>query len=150
METKERQQAIEGAMTHLLSLLHMEQGEAAIVMCNTEDGITVAMAGKDNSLYSLYINATLKDGRLQKSHHMLDLFIKSADTKFPTDGARWRIASVWHDARAEVPERHRPVLAAHASGLSSVNMLGPGTRSCPAKWARWAYVDDLLPEPTNH
>ena len=58
-------------------------------------------------------------------------------------------AAVWHDARKEVPEKCKPVLTerktGRKSGIFSVNV-SAGMESCPLSWARWAYIDDLLPE----
>ena len=55
-------------------------------------------------------------------------------------------AAVWHDARKEVPEKYKPILTERSkSGIFSVNM-SAGMVSCPLSWARWAYIDDLLPE----
>lgn len=65
------------------------------------------------------------------------------------NGAHWRINAVWHDARKEVPEKCKPVLTERKterkSGIFSVNV-SAGMESCPLSWARWAYIDDLLPE----
>lgn len=60
--------------------------------------------------------------------------------------AQWRINAVWHDARKEVPEKCKPVLTERSkSGIFSVNV-SAGMESYPLSWARWAYIDDLLPE----
>ncbi len=59
-------------------------------------------------------------------------------------GAQWRINAVWHDARKEVPEKCKPILTERKSGIFSVNV-SAGMESCPLSWARWAYIDDLLP-----
>lgn len=62
------------------------------------------------------------------------------------DGARWRINSVWHDARNEIPEEFKPILAERDNLTFSVNMAGRNMASCPAHWVRWAYIADLLPD----
>ena len=54
-------------------------------------------------------------------------------------------AAVWHDARKEVPEKCKPVLTELKAGIFYVNV-SAGMESCPLSWARWAYIDDLLPE----
>ena len=60
-------------------------------------------------------------------------------------GAEWRINSVWHDAKTDVPEAHFPVLVEDYLGDSEVSMLAP-KEECPKSWVRWAYIDDLLPK----
>ena len=62
-----------------------------------------------------------------------------------SDGAHWRINSVWHEANKEIPIPFRPILVEHDDGRFSVNMVGGNMKSCPLAWARWAYIDDLLP-----
>ena len=62
------------------------------------------------------------------------------------DGARWRIDSAWHEANKEIPIPFRHILVEHDDGRFSVNMVGGNMKSCPLAWARWAYIDDLLPE----
>lgn len=61
-------------------------------------------------------------------------------------GAQWRINSVWHDARKEVPEIFKSILVERDDFTFSVNMVGGNMTSCPLHWVRWAYVSDLLPE----
>ena len=61
-------------------------------------------------------------------------------------GAEWRINSVWHDARKDVPEEFIPILVERDDFTFSVNMVGGYMTSCPLHWVRWAYVIDLLPE----
>ena len=56
-------------------------------------------------------------------------------------GAEWRINSVWHDARKDIP-----ILVERDDFTFSVNMVGGNMTSCPLHWVRWAYVIDLLPE----
>ncbi len=63
-----------------------------------------------------------------------------------SDGAQWRIAAVWHDARKEVPEKCKPILTERKSGIFSVNISGGNMESCPLSWARWAYISDLIPD----
>ena len=62
------------------------------------------------------------------------------------DGAQWRINSVWHDARKDIPEEFIPILVERDDFTFSVNMVGGNMASCPLHWVRWAYVSDLLPE----
>ena len=61
-------------------------------------------------------------------------------------GSQWRINSVWHDARKDVPEEFIPILVERDDFTFSVNMVGGNMASCPLHWVRWAYVIDLLPE----
>ena len=61
-------------------------------------------------------------------------------------GAQWRINSVWHDARKDIPEEFIPILVERDDFTFSVNMVGGNMASCPLHWVRWAYVIDLLPE----
>lgn len=61
-------------------------------------------------------------------------------------GAQWRINSVWHDARKDVPQEFIPILVERDDFTFSVNMVGGNMTSCPLHWVHWAYVIDLLPE----
>ena len=54
-------------------------------------------------------------------------------------------AAVWHDARKEVPEKYKLILTERKGRIFSVKA-SAGMESCPLSWARWAYIDDLLPE----
>lgn len=60
------------------------------------------------------------------------------------DAAEWRINSVWHDARTDVPEAYFPILVEDNLDDCEVNMLAQ-EEECPKNWMRWAYIDDLLP-----
>ena len=57
-------------------------------------------------------------------------------------GAEWRINSVWHDARTDVPEAYFPVLVEDDLEDFEVSMLAL-VEECPKNWRRWAYIDDL-------
>ena len=59
-------------------------------------------------------------------------------------GASWRINSVWHDARTDVPEAYFPILVEDNLDDCEVNMLAQ-EEECPKNWMRWAYINDLLP-----
>lgn len=59
---------------------------------------------------------------------------------------KWRINSVWHDARKDVPKEFIPILVERDDFTFSVNMVGGNMTSCPLHWVHWAYVIDLLPE----
>ncbi len=61
------------------------------------------------------------------------------------NGARWRINSVWHDAKTEIPDAYMIVLVMNKTTGFSVNAL-PNGGKCPKNWVRWAYVSDLLPD----
>ena len=60
-------------------------------------------------------------------------------------GVIWRINSVWHDARHEVPTAFRSILVEQDDLSYSVNMVGGNMQSCPMAWEKFAYIDDLLP-----
>jgi hypothetical protein len=59
-------------------------------------------------------------------------------------GANWRINSVWHDARKDVPEAYFQVLVEDDLDDFEVCMLAK-EEECPKNWVRWAYVKDLIP-----
>lgn len=65
------------------------------------------------------------------------------------EGARFRMNSVWNNAREKVPDNFIPMLVERKSNLFSVNMVGGNMESCPSDWVRWAYIIDLLPERTG-
>ena len=76
------------------------------------------------------------------------------------DGARWRINSVWHKARNELPEYDKLVLAeyetngikdyvfSHRSDTPYVKTNGQGFAFYieGVRITRWAYLADLLPD----
>lgn len=62
------------------------------------------------------------------------------------EGAKFRINSVWNNAREKVPDNFIPVLVERENFSFSVNMVGGNMKSCPSSWIRWAYIKDLLPE----
>lgn len=66
------------------------------------------------------------------------------------DGARWRINSVWHDCKEELPDRENEWI------LLEMRIDG-GLIYLPVRWIndgkgakesmiRWAYIADLLPD----
>lgn len=59
------------------------------------------------------------------------------------DGANWRINSIWHSARKDVPEAYFQVLVEDDLEDFEVCMLAQ--EECPQNWVRWAYVKDLIP-----
>ena len=85
--------------------------------------------------YAATANPSYFNGDFDK-HSIADAFER---------GAHWRINSVWHEANKEIPIPFRPILVEHDDGRFSVNMVGGNMKSCPLAWARWAYIDDLLP-----
>ncbi len=89
-------------------------------------------------------NYTLNDKEGAKDIYELNVKEEIASTAFVV-GAHWRINSVWHEANKEIPIPFRPILVEHDDGRFSVNMVGGNMKSCPLAWARWAYIDDLLP-----
>ena len=66
--------------------------------------------------------------------------------EFYTAGAQWRINSVWHDAKKEVPEPFRPLLLAYEDGTFIGKPKGSLLEMCPSEWKIWAYIRDLLPD----
>lgn len=85
------------------------------------------------------------DARLDEPDNEWDGIFNSGYSRGFRDGAEWRINSVWHEANKEIPIPFRPILVEHDDGKFSVNMVGGNMKSCPLAWARWAYIDDLLP-----
>ena len=60
-----------------------------------------------------------------------------------TDGAKWRINSVWHDPE-EIPDIVKLLLVEHEDGHCGMSILYTKKASREG-WKRWAYVKDLLP-----
>ena len=60
-----------------------------------------------------------------------------------TDGAKWRINSVWHDPK-EIPDIAKPLLVEHVGGVYSISIIYEIDAN-RRTWKRWAYVKDLLP-----
>lgn len=73
-------------------------------------------------------------------------FVSNAIAEACERGAKWRINSVWHDARKDVPEKFISILVERDDFTFSVNMVCGNMTSCPLHWVHWAYVIDLLPE----
>ena len=63
------------------------------------------------------------------------------------DGARWRINSVWHDAR-EKPNKNQLILFEHRQeyGKGYSVTFGDNYEIIKSVLIRWAYIDDLLPD----
>lgn len=61
------------------------------------------------------------------------------------DGANWRINSVWHDARTEIPQENRFILVIHDDDNCTVRKLRGEISYCLLTWVRWAYIEDLIP-----
>lgn len=60
-------------------------------------------------------------------------------------GADWRINSVWHDARTEIPQENRFILVIHDDDNCTVRKLRGEISYCLLTWVRWAYIEDLIP-----
>ena len=76
-----------------------------------------------------------------------DVFVDEREiTRTVGNVLKWRINSVWHDARKDVPKEFIPILVERGDFTFSVNMVGGNMTSCPLRWVHWAYVIDLLPE----
>lgn len=60
-------------------------------------------------------------------------------------GANWRINSVWHDARTEIPQENRFILVIHDDDNCTVRKLRGEISYCSLTWVRWAYIEDLIP-----
>lgn len=60
------------------------------------------------------------------------------------DGARWRIAAVWHDASESPHTGDRIIVIDDDGHIVDVGYFGNSDRIMDGH--RWAYIDDLLPE----
>lgn len=80
----------------------------------------------------IYANENRNRGNNVKPYSVVDFI----------SGAEWRINSVWHDARTDVPEVYFPVLVEDDLEDFEVSMLAL-VEECPKNWRRWAYIDDL-------
>lgn len=58
-------------------------------------------------------------------------------------GASWRINSVWHDTKTEVPDINAIVLVEKEDG--SIWQYKVFAKSQMMGWKRWAYIKDLIP-----
>jgi hypothetical protein len=60
-----------------------------------------------------------------------------------TRGAEWRINSVWHNSKTEVPDVNTIVLVEKEDG--SIWQYKVFAKSQMLGWKRWAYIKDLIP-----
>mgnify|MGYP000006530969 FL=1 len=58
-------------------------------------------------------------------------------------GAQWRINSVWHNSKTEVPDVNTIVLVEKEDG--SIWQYKVFAKSQMLGWKRWAYIKDLIP-----
>ena len=58
-------------------------------------------------------------------------------------GAEWRINSVWHNSKTEVPDVNTIVLVEKEDG--SIWQYKVFAKSLMLGWKRWAYIKDLIP-----
>lgn len=58
-------------------------------------------------------------------------------------GAEWRINSVWHNSKTEVPDVNTIVLVEKEDG--SIWQYKVFAKSQILGWKRWAYIKDLIP-----
>ena len=58
-------------------------------------------------------------------------------------GAEWRINSVWHNSKTEVPDANTIVLVEKEDG--SIWQYKVFAKSQMLGWKRWAYIKDLIP-----
>lgn len=58
-------------------------------------------------------------------------------------GAEWRINSVWHNSKTEVPDVNTIVLVEEEDG--SIWQYKVFAKSQMLGWKRWAYIKDLIP-----
>ena len=86
--------------------------------------------------YSVEIMPAYSDGYFER-YQIADAFESGAD---------WRISSVWHNARVEVPDRFRFILVEKDEEMFTLIIINGKMSSCPMFWVRWAYISDLLPE----
>lgn len=64
-------------------------------------------------------------------------------TKAAEWGAEWRINSVWHNSKTEVPDVNTIVLVEKEDG--SIWQYKVFAKSQMLGWKRWAYIKDLIP-----
>ena len=57
-------------------------------------------------------------------------------------GAEWRINSVWHNSKTEVPDVNTIVLVEKEDGSWQYKVFA---KSQMLGWKRWAYIKDLIP-----
>jgi len=72
---------------------------------------------------------------------VVDRFIEH--TKAAEWGANWRINSVWHNSKTEVPNVNTIVLVEKEDG--SIWQYKVFAKSQMLGWKRWAYIKDLIP-----
>ena len=58
-------------------------------------------------------------------------------------GAEWRINSMWHNSKTEVPDVNTIVLVEKEDG--SIWQYKVFAKSQMLGWKRWAYIKDLIP-----
>ncbi|WP_195574589.1 hypothetical protein [Phocaeicola massiliensis] len=58
-------------------------------------------------------------------------------------GAEWRINSVWHNSKTEVPDVNTIVLVEKEDG--SIWQYKVFAKNQMLGWKRWAYIKDLIP-----
>ena len=63
-----------------------------------------------------------------------------------TEGAEWRINSVWHDIDKELPDCGRHVVNEDWFDFEAKSVLDLKRILKKYPFKRWAYIDDLLPD----
>lgn len=86
----------------------------------------------------LYTNAFVTD---PNNPGLVDSFFEH--TKAAGWGAEWRINSVWHNSKTEVPDVNTIVLVEKEDG--SIWQYKVFAKSQMLGWKRWAYIKDLIP-----
>lgn len=62
------------------------------------------------------------------------------------DGANWRINSVWHDARKELPEHKAAIIEYQLISGENGYLVVEDPKEIAGCIIRYAYLDDLIPE----
>lgn len=95
---------------------------------------------------------TLNDTGGEKDFYELNAREDIAREAF-INGAQWRINTVWHDFEEELPDKGRPVLVEAKHGNAKFFLLmtlqGDEEKEDVARYRRWAYIEDLIPDITE-
>ena len=76
-------------------------------------------------------------------------WLKDFGTACFADGARWRINSVWHDAKTETPVHNGYIAVLCPNGIMETMWYNTGIGFDETRlraYDMWAYVSNLIPE----